>query len=479
MPSGWGENNPAMKLLQDDIAIVGMGCLFAGACDLQTFWENIISGKSGIGDHPDPQAKFVLDPGSDDFERVYSTRGGFLGDQASFDPLRHGVMPNSVEGADPDHFLALRVAEEALADASLDTTPFASERTEVIIGHGTYVNPGIVNWIQHGVVLDQTIDLIRQLYPEMSEDEERELKSRLRASLPPITAQVVPALVPNIIAGRIANRFNLMGRNYVVDAACASSLIAVENASQDLLLGHCDLAIVGGVQGCVPVADLMLFARIGALSRHPELRPFDRDADGTMLGEGVGMVVLKRKKDAERQGDRIYALIKGIGVSSDGRGAGLLAPRVEGQTLALSRAYKQTGISPDTVGLIEAHGTGIPLGDQTEVISLTKVFGFRQGKWPRCALGSVKSMVGHCVPAAGIAGLIKATLALYHKVLPPTLNCDTPHAALELESTPFYIISDTRPWVHGRSASPRRAGVSAMGFGGINTHCILEEHSGP
>jgi acyl transferase domain-containing protein len=219
----------------------------------------------------------------------------------------------------------------------------------------------------------------------------------------------------------------------------------------------------------------MVFNTLQALSRLPALRPFDSEADGTMLAEGVGIVVLKRLADAQRDRDRVYAVVKGVGVSSDGKFSALLAPRMEGEALAIRRAYQAAGVDPATVGLIEAHGTGIPLGDSTEIHALTEVFGIRTGPRPHCAVGSVKSMIGHCISAAGIAGFIKAALALHHKILPATIGCETPNPALRLDRAPFYINLTTRPWIHGKVNTPRRAAVSAMGFGGINAHCVLEE----
>ena len=190
------------------------------------------------------------------------------------------------------------------------------------------------------------------------------------------------------------------------------------------------------------------------------------------------MVVLKRLAEAERDGNHIYAVLKNIGIASDGRATHVLAPRVEGEELALRRAYEPAAIDPLTVGLMEAHGTGTPVGDVVEVEALRRVFPPRQTESPRCALGSVKSMISHTVPAAGVAGLIKAALALHHKVLPPTL-CENPNPKLQLENTNFYINTETRPWIHGSSKTPRRAGVNAFGFGGINAHAILEEYTGP
>src|SRR5438045_5323593 len=216
----------------------------------------------------------------------------------------------------------------------------------------------------------------------------------------------------------------------------------------------------------------MIFSQLGALARRGQLSSFDAEADGTLLGEGVGMVVLKRLADAERDANQVYAVLKNIGIASDGRATHVLAPRLEGEETALRRAYEPADIDPLSIGLLEAHGTGTPVGDVVEVEALRGVFPNRRTESPRCALGSVKSMISHTVPAAGVAGLIKAALALHHKVLPPTL-CGNPNPKLQLENTNFYINTETRPWIHGSSKAPRRAGVNAFGFGGINAHAIL------
>ncbi|HEU5422939.1 MAG TPA: type I polyketide synthase, partial [Nitrolancea sp.] len=264
---------------------------------------------------------------------------------------------------------------------------------------------------------------------------------------------------------------------YTVDAACASSLIAIELALRDLQSGACDLALAGGSQVWIPVPALNVFCQLHALSHRQQIRPFDKDADGTLLGEGIGMIVLKRLADAERDGDRIYSVIRGVGVASDGRGTSVMAPRIEGEELALRRAYAAAGVAPETIELIEAHGTATPVGDVVEVQALARVFGPREGEQARVALGTVKSMISHTIPAAGIAGMIKTSLALYHKVLPPTINVTEPNPKLELEKTPFYLNTETRPWIHG-TPEPRRAGVNAFGFGGINAHVVLEEYRG-
>jgi acyl transferase domain-containing protein len=467
-----------MTSCSDDIAIIGMACIFPGAPNAQAYWQNIVAKVDAITDPPDGWgAEEVFEPDSTANDRVYCKRGGYLGELARFNPLDYGIMPRTVDGGEPEHFLALRVAHEALADAGYLDRPFNRERTAVILGRGTFLNRGSVTALQHGLIVDQTLRLLKQLHPEYSQEELQTIKRELKAGLPPFNAETAPGLVSNIMCGRIANRLDLRGPNYAVDAACASSLIAVDLGIRELITGRCDLALVGGVCVSTPAIVLMVFCQLGALSRRGQIRPFDKDADGTLLGEGLGMAVLKRREDAARDGDGIYALIKGVGISSDGHGLAVLAPRVEGEELALRRAYEATGIPPGTVGLIEAHGTGTLVGDLTEIQALSRVFGPRDGAVPRCAIGSVKSMISHTIPAAGIAGLIKIALALHHKILPPTLNCEASNPKFELERTPFYINTECRPWIHG-APEPRRAGVSAFGFGGVNAHAILEEFTG-
>ncbi len=462
----------------EDIAIVGMACLFPGAPDLDAYWNNILSKKDCVTDPPAEswQVGVFYDPASDSNDRVYCKRGGFIDPLASFDPVGHGVMPRAVEGGEPDQWLALEVARAALLDAGYRDEIPERRRTAVILGKGTYLNRGNAIAVQHGRVVDQTIDILRRLHPEYSEAELQEIRRDLKACLPPFSADTAAGLIPNIVAGRIANRLDLMGPNYTVDAACASSLVALEHAIRGLRSRDFDLALVGGVHVATPVPTLMLFCQLGALSRHERIRPFDAAADGTILGAGLGMVVVKRLADALRDGQRVYAVVKGVGLASDGRGLSVTAPRLDGEVTALRRAYESAGISPSTVGLIEAHGTGTPVGDVTEVQALREVLGPREEAPPRCALGSVKSMISHLMPAAGIAGLIKVALSLYHKVLPPTLNVETPNPRLELDRTKLYLNTETRPWIHGTHDTPRRAGLNAFGFGGVNGHAIVEEY---
>lgn len=461
---------------QDEpIAIVGMAGIFPRAPTARAFWRNILAKFDAVDHAPaDWGAEGLLDPSSTANDRIYTDKGGFLRDLSVFDPLKHGVMPNSVDGGEPDQFLALQVATEATEDTGLAMRPVPGDRVAVILGRGTYINRGFTTVVQHGLMVERFLAILRQLHPDTTPDTLAELKTRLKASLPPFNAGMAPALVPNLVAGRIANRLDFRGASYILDAACASSLIAVERGMADLRAGRVDMAMVGGVHASTPPPIYQIFCQLEALSKKGMIRPFSAEADGTLLAEGVGILCLKRLSDAEGAGDRIYALLRAVGVASDGKGLSILAPRPEGEELALERAYAEAGVDPGSVGLVEAHGTATAVGDRTEVESLSKLFGPRRGAAADVALGSVKSMIGHCLPASGSAGIIKAALALHHKVLPPML-VDTPNPGLGLDRSRFYLNTEARPWVHGGEA-PRRAGVNAFGFGGINAHAILEEY---
>jgi acyl transferase domain-containing protein/phosphopantetheinyl transferase (holo-ACP synthase) len=480
-----------------------MSCLFPQSCDLVSFWQNIVQGKDCVREvAPEEWSQETFYQPYDEwrknehFEKIYCRRGGFITEEAEFNALKYGVMPNAVAATDPDQMLALRLACQALEDAGYGKRSFNADKAEVIMGRTSAPGHGSMNAIQYGATVEQIVKIIEQLRPDLNASALDLLAGELRRSLKPCVPEAIPGVMPNILAGRIAGKLGFRGKSLVLDSACASSLVAVEMAVTDLRSGLADLVLAGGSFVNSFAVFYQLFSRLGALSHSEQIKPFDQSADGTLLGEGVGMVVLKRMSDAIADGDRIYATILGVGSSSDGKGTSMLSPAVDGEALAMQRAYDDAGISPRTVALVEAHGTGTAVGDVAEVQALKKVFGAgarsdEDSKW--CALGSIKSMIGHTQAASGIAGLIKAALSLYQRVLPPTLNVVRPNSQIDWQKSPCYINTKTRPWIHARphpllkavdplvkeSLPPRRAAVSAFGFGGVNAHVVLEECEDP
>ncbi len=459
------------------VAVVGVSALFPGSPEAERFWRNIVEGVDLFSDVPASHWRVddYYHPEPDTPGKVYAKRGGFLPD-IDFAPMEFGIPPNIVPSTDTAQLLALRVAQQVLEDAAGgDFSRIDRERISVILGAsgGTEMTNYMAGSL-HRPVWERGLRAAG-----LAEDELAAFSESVAAAYTPWQENTFPGLLGNVIAGRIANRFDLGGSNYVIDAACASSLAALEAALNELYLGKSDMVIAGGVDAFNDILMFMCFARVTALSPTGDCRPFSDRSDGTMLGEGLSMLALKRLDDAERDGDRIYAVIRGIGTSSDGRAKSIYAPRPAGQVKALRRAYEAAGYGPDTVGLVEAHGTGTKAGDAAEFAALREVFeasGRADRQW--CALGSVKSQVGHTKGAAGACGLFKTVLALHHKALPPTIKVDRPNPHLEIEKSPFYLSTRARPWVAAKG-TPRRASVSSFGFGGTNFHVTVEEYTGP
>jgi acyl transferase domain-containing protein/NAD(P)H-dependent flavin oxidoreductase YrpB (nitropropane dioxygenase family)/NAD(P)-dependent dehydrogenase (short-subunit alcohol dehydrogenase family)/acyl carrier protein len=450
--------------LDQPIAIIGMECIFPGSPDVESYWGNILEGRDLITEVPAERWNsdvYYRQGSTTEKGKTPSKWGGFI-DEIAFDPLQYGIPPQSLAAIEPVQLLSLEVAARALADAGYGVADagagerrFDGEKTSVIFG------------AEAGMELSNAY-AFRNNFAQYC----AELPSQLDAALPDLTEDSFPGVLANVIAGRIANRLDLKGVNYSVDAACASSLTAIELAVKELRSGSSDMVLAGGADFHNGINDFLMFASVQALSPSGRCRSFDAAADGVCLGEGIGVVVLKRLSDAERDGDRIYAVIDGIAGSSDGRGLGLTAPRKEGQKRALERAYWQAGQLPASVGLVEAHGTGTVVGDRTELKTLTEIYNAGGAVAGQAGLGSVKSQIGHTKCAAGIAGLIKVAKALYHRVLPPTQNIQAPTDWYRRANSPFAFHTTPRVWLDEHA----RAAVSAFGFGGTNFHALLSAH---
>ncbi len=467
------------SVMQHPIAIVGVSALFPGSTDATGFWSDILQGKDLLTDVPPSHWRiedyYDANPAAPD--KTYAKRGGFL-KPIDFDALGWGIPPQTLPATDTAQLLALVLAQSVLQDAAREN--FATmdrSRISVILGvtSAQELLFSMVSRLQRPV----WVKALRE--SGIAEADVQAACDRIAAQYVPWQEASFPGLLGNVVAGRIANRLNLGGTNCVTDAACASTFSALSMAVNELQLGLSDLVIAGGVDTLNDIFMYMCFSKTPALSPSGDCRPFSDQADGTMLGEGLGMFALKRLADAERDGDRIYALLRGIGTASDGRSKSVYAPVAAGQAQALRRAYASAGYSARSVELMEAHGTGTKAGDAAEFEGLRMVFGEAvpgeagadSTQW--CALGSVKSQIGHTKAAAGAAGLFKAVMALHHKILPPSIKIAAPNPSLAIEKSPFYLNTECRPWIRA-SDHPRRASVSAFGFGGSNFHVTLEEY---
>lgn len=461
------------------IAIVGMACRYPDARSPDELWENALAERRAFRRIPAERLNLddYLSSDRESPDQTYSTQGAFIAGY-EFDRARFRVPGGTYRAADPAHWLTLDVAADALEDAGFpDGEGLPREATGVFVGNT------LTGEFSRANTLRLRWPYVRRVVRKVLEDDactldhQRELLARIetlyKKPFPPVGAETLAGGLSNTIAGRICNHFDLKGGGYTVDGACASSLLAVINACSSLVVGDLDVAIAGGVDLSVDPFELVGFAKTGALAGDA-MRVYDARAAGFWPGEGCGLIVLMRHEDALMKNLRVYAVIRGWGVSSDGSG-GITRPEVEGQLIALRRAYKRAGYGADTVAYFEGHGTGTAVGDATELQALARArreaaVDVAGAKAP-AVVSSVKAIIGHTKAAAGVAGLIKATMALGAQILPPAVGCDEPHEELKGDESALRALKQGELFSAGKSL---RAGVSAMGFGGINTHVTLE-----
>ena len=402
-----------------DIAVVGMACVFPRAENVDQFWSNNVNGVNAITEIPRgrwPNVNFTRLPLDHD-TRIACTRGGFLPTNVTIDPRRYGLMPNLLRNTDPDQFVMTAIVHQALSDAGVGEDDPVRRRTDVIAGRGGYISVKMAETFLRVDLVSRVIPFLRQQFPELGRRKASELEAMLHATLPPHEPESYITCIPNLVASRVCNRLNLRGSAFVVDGACASSLIAVEQAVERLRNRRCDLAVAAGIHLCQNPSFWFVFTHLGASSASGNSRPFDARADGLLLGEGAGAVALKRLEDAYRDGDRIHAIIKGAASASDGRDAGVSTPSPNGQVEALRRAYQDAAVDPQSITLLEAHGTATLAGDVAEIESIKRFYGAQPCRTR--VLSSVKSMIGHAMPAAGMASLIGAVLRSPTRSCPP------------------------------------------------------------
>jgi len=463
------------------IAIVGAGAIMPDAPNVPAFWENIRNGRYSISevrpDRWDPAFYYDCDPNAPD--KTYSKIGGWVR-EFPWEPLKWHlpIPPRVAQAMDPAQQWALACTREALEDYGFPERPINLDRTAVILGNAMagerhYLTSLRVYFPEYAKEL-AACSAFTALPESVQASITGELYSRIGKRLPEITEDSMPGELANCLAGRIANIYNFHGPNFTADAACASAMAGLSAAVHGLVQRDFDLVVAGGIDRNMGAPTFVKFCKIGALSA-TGTRPYAEGADGFVMGEGAAVFLLKRLADAERDNDKIYAVLRGIGGSSDGRGKGITAPNPVGQKFAIQRAWENAGLSPATATMIEGHGTSTRVGDVVEVQSLTAVLGDCDVPRNSIALGSVKSNIGHLKGASGAAGMLKVILALRDKVLPPSVKCEHTNPDIDFSHSPLYVNSELRPWTVP-DGGVRCAGLSAFGFGGTNFHLVLEEY---
>ncbi|WP_217621062.1 MULTISPECIES: type I polyketide synthase, partial [Bacillus amyloliquefaciens group] len=441
----------------EPVAIIGISCAFPMAENPEMFWENLAGEKDCISEIPPERwdwRQYYGDPQKD--KNASNVKwGGFIDETAQFDPLFFGISPHEAEMMDPQQRLLMMHVWKAIEDAGCSAKSLSGTNTGIFAGT---TNSG---------------------YAQEASKFHIEIEGSSAAG-------TVPSIGPN----RMSYFLNIHGPSEPIETACSSSLVAVHRAVRAIQAGDCGIAIAGGVNAIVSPDMHISFNKAGMLSEDGRCKTFSDQADGYVRAEGAGMIVLKTLSDAERDGDRIYAVIRGTAENHGGRAASLTSPNPKAQTEVMIKAYQQANIDPRTVSYIEAHGTGTALGDPIEINGLKAAFAALYQKaevtapdQPHCAIGSVKTNIGHTELAAGMAGLLKIILQMQHKTLVKSLHCETVNPYISLDGSPFYFVRDTQPWKAATDDSgnelPRRAGVSSFGFGGVNAHVVLEEYVSP
>jgi acyl transferase domain-containing protein/acyl carrier protein/NADP-dependent 3-hydroxy acid dehydrogenase YdfG len=463
------------------VAIVGVGALMPDASNAPAFWQNIKDGRNSISEvQPDRwDADLYYDPDPKAPDKTYSKIGGWVMDW-NWDPLKWKlpIPPRVGDAMDLTQKWAIIAARQALEDYGFPKRSLDPERTAVIFGNAMggdshLYSAARIMFPEYASELAKAPSF-SDLPNGVREAIIKEMREGVGKRFSEITEDTMPGELSNIIAGRVAALYNFQGPNYVADAACASAMAAIAAAIEGLEENDYDAVITGGIDANMSAQTFVKFCKIGALSG-TGTRPYDEGADGFVMGEGSVIFLIKRLTDAERDGDKIYAVIRALGGSSDGKGKGITAPNPAGQKLAIQRAWHNAGLTPVEGDMIEGHGTSTRVGDVAEVESLTEAFKAFNLPVGSVALGSVKSNIGHLKGAAGAAGMLKTTFALHEKMLPPSINFHEPNPGIDFAKSPFAVNTELKPW-EANKGGVRRAGISAFGFGGTNFHAVMEEY---
>jgi malonyl CoA-acyl carrier protein transacylase len=463
-----------MKFYNEKIAIVGIGIIAPKAFNKDEFWNNIITKKNCIIEVPKDRWDWRLyyDPDPKAKDKTYSKIGGFI-ENFNFDPIKYKIPPIAAEQISRLQKLTIEATKMALDDCGYTPGKWDPKRVGVIIANAMGAMRKEFTDLRIYKFLMEDMISKTDFFSKLSDDEKKrfiqEYEKQIDEYIINITEDTMPGELANVTSGRIANVFDFNGPNLITDAACASSLAALDYAVMALRTGKVDVCISGGADEMMSPAAYVKFCKIGALSPDGSF-PFDARANGFVMGEAVGVYVLKRLSDAVRDGDRIYSVINSIGASSDGKGKGITAPNPKGQKLAIENAFKEVDYKPSDVDLIECHGTATRVGDATECSVLKEFFSPYLGT-KKLKVTSIKSQIGHTKAAAGAISIIKVALSLYKKIFPPSINFEIPNPNID-----FSVIEVVTEPIEWKTNGIRRANVSSFGFGGTNFHCTMEEY---
>ena len=459
-----------------DIAIIGMACKVPGANNLEEYWNLLSQGRSAIGSVPSSRwsTKDYFDSTKQTSYKTYCHRGGFIDNPYDFDPLFFGISPKEAMAMDPQQRLFLQLVWQALFQAGYGS----KNRPQDI---GVFVGCGQNNYVEHFINYQSYGALCQRLetsewFDRLPEQNRQALQNTLIEILQPseILSETAAGNELNQLAARISHCLDLTGPSLSVSTACSSSLVALHLACDSLRSGQSSMAIVGGVNLNLSPTPFTFLSRVQALSETGTCYPFDARANGMVIGEGAGVVLVKPLQQAIADGDYIHAVIKGSAMSNDGHSQGITAPNPQGQARAIRQAYQQSGIDPASISYIEAHGTGTLLGDPIEIEGMTQAFRTFTECRQFCGVGSVKSSIGHALSASGIISAIKVALSMQHQSIPGTKGYQNPNPNIDFAPTPFYVVGEQgMSWSNQKH--PLRAGVNGFGFGGTNAHIILEQ----
>ena len=466
---------PTSRPSREDIVVTGISCRFAGSPDPATFWQNILQRKALFTPFRLLETQGAL-PRKNLFDRTQPGYAAQLADLYAYDPADVHLSRSINTGENPELLFAIQLIIDALRDSNLALNALPTDQISLRLGYPPPFNAAAVNWLQHTVFLDQTVGLIRTMFPLATTEQLSDIRDQLTASLPTLTPYAFMSSMGGAMASWIAHLLGFASPSQIIECGSLSAHFALQSAMDDLRMRRADIAIAGAIQPPFTLAMAQALSGMQTFSTSSRIQPFSRTSDGTLPGEGGAIFVLKRLKDAERQNDRIYALIRSSEIASASLETPQKIPTPKRLRTAIDGALDTARLSPEAITYIEAHGCGVPYTDQTEAEVLTERFGPRQTARPLVGIGAVKGNIGHALWGSGAASFLKAILAIYHRVLPPNCEIEKPCTALASAKSSLYLINETRPWTRGNKKMLRRAGITSIDFTGACAAAIIEEY---